>query len=99
MSDTKDLALDPASPSTPVQTLPQGKLRAFWLSWAHRIITLREDQFFLFLAILIGIFSGLAVVCFRTTIEWTQLVLLGPSAALPPPLRVLLVPTLGGLAV
>jgi CIC family chloride channel protein len=99
MSDTKDLALDPASPSAPVQSLPHSRLRAFWLLWAHRIFTLREDQFFLFLAILIGIFSGLAVVCFRTAIEWTQLVLLGPSLAPPPPLRVILVPTLGGLGV
>jgi chloride channel protein, CIC family len=98
MSETKDSALDSASSPAPEHALPQSKLRAFWQSWAHRIITLREDQFFLFLAILIGIFSGLAVVCFRIAIEWTQLVLLGPSLA-PPPLRVVLVPTLGGLVV
>jgi hypothetical protein len=92
MSDTKDPAPDPVSSPAPEDALPQSKLRAFWQSWAHHIITLREDQFFLFLAILIGIFSGLAVVCFRIAIEWTQRVLLGPSLA-PPPLRVVLVPS------
>ena len=59
---------------------------------------MREDRFFLFLAVLIGIFSGLAVVCFRIAIEWTQLELLGSSLS-PPALRVLLVPTIGGLLV
>jgi chloride channel protein, CIC family len=77
---------------------PPGKFRAIWQSWTHRIITLREDQFFLFLAVLIGIFSGLAVVCFRIAIEWTQLVLLGPSLS-PPLLRLLLVPSFVGLVV
>ena len=37
---------------------------------------MREDQFFLFLAVLIGVFSGFIVVCFRVAIEWTQFVLL-----------------------
>jgi len=59
---------------------------------------MREDQFFLFLAVLIGILSGLAVVCFRIAIEWTQIELLGSSLA-PSTLRVILAPTLGGLAV
>ena len=47
---------------------------------------------------MIGIFSGLAVVGFRLTIDWVRLGLLG-SALAPPPLRVLLVPTLAGLVV
>jgi CIC family chloride channel protein len=98
MSETKTPALDSASSDALEQVLPQGKLRAIWESWTHRIITLREDQFFLFLAVLIGIFSGLAVVCFRIAIEWMQLVLLGPSLG-PPPLRVILVPSLAGLVV
>jgi CIC family chloride channel protein len=59
---------------------------------------MREDHLFLFLAVLIGIFSGLAVVCFRIAIEWTHLVLLGSSLA-PSPLRVLLVPSLAGIVV
>lgn len=72
--------------------------RALWETWTHRIFTMREDQFFLFLAVLIGILSGLSVVCFRVAIEWTQIELLGSSLA-PSSLRVILAPTLGGLAV
>jgi CIC family chloride channel protein len=52
----------------------------------------------LLLAIVIGMFSGLAVVCFRIAIEWVRLGLLG-SALAPPHLRVLLVPVLAGLVV
>ncbi len=47
---------------------------------------------------LIGIFSGLAVVCFRLAIEWTQITLLGPSLSPSFP-RVVLAPTLAGLVV
>jgi chloride channel protein, CIC family len=98
MADAKTPTEDSGSPDGLEQALPHGKLRALWESWTHRTITLREDQFFLFLAVLIGVFSGLAVVCFRVAIERTQLVLLGPSLA-PPPLRVILVPSLAGLVV
>jgi chloride channel protein, CIC family len=73
-------------------------MRTKWEEWTHRFFTMREDRFFLFLAVLIGVFSGLAVVCFRVAIEWTQLELLGSSLS-PPALRVLLVPTIGGLLV
>ena len=37
-----------------------------------------EERFFLILSVFIGIFSGLAVVCFRLAIDWTHLALLGP---------------------
>lgn len=37
-----------------------------------------EDLFFLILSVFIGIFSGLAVVCFRLAIDWMHLALLGP---------------------
>ncbi|MGA8223608.1 MAG: chloride channel protein [Candidatus Acidiferrales bacterium] len=86
--------------STPPPEPPRSpwNLWALWQSWTHRILTLREDYLFLFLAVLIGMFSGLAVVCFRIAIDWTHLVLLGSSLA-PPPLRVLLVPTITGIAV
>jgi chloride channel protein, CIC family len=73
-------------------------LWATWRSWSNRIFALREDQLFLFLAVLIGIFSGLAVVCFRMAIEWVHLVSLG-SSMFPPVPRVLIVPTAGGLVV
>lgn len=57
-----------------------------------------EETFFLVLSVFIGIFSGLAVVCFRIAIDWTHLVLLGP---LPPThsWRILAVPSIVGLGV
>jgi CIC family chloride channel protein len=60
-------------------------------------LALSEGQLFLLLAILIGIFAGLAVVSFRIAIEWSTLVMLGPS--LHPPLPgVVVFPILTGLA-
>ncbi len=61
-------------------------------------LTAREEQFFLVLAIFIGIFSGLSVVCFRIAIESSRLVLLGSSLRPTFP-RVVLIPTLAGLVV
>ncbi|MGA7220931.1 MAG: chloride channel protein [Candidatus Sulfotelmatobacter sp.] len=57
-----------------------------------------EEVFFLILSVFIGIFSGLAVVCFRLAIDWTHLALLGP---LPQThnWRLLAVPALSGLVV
>jgi len=55
-----------------------------------------EDRFFLILAVFIGIFAGLAVVCFRITMEWARLYLLG-SAGTPSTLRMFLAPCLTGL--
>ena len=57
-----------------------------------------EEQFVLLLAIVIGVFSGLSVVCFRIAIEWGRLFLLG-SALVPPGRRTILVPTLTGLVI
>ncbi|HKT24367.1 MAG TPA: chloride channel protein [Terriglobales bacterium] len=56
------------------------------------------ERFFLLLAIFIGIFSGLAVVCFRIAIEYVRITLLGPSLSPPYP-RILLAPALTGLLV
>ncbi len=58
----------------------------------------REDRFFLVLSVFIGIFSGLAVVCFRYAIDWCQIYLLGTGAQLSP-IRMLLAPTLTGLLI
>jgi H+/Cl- antiporter ClcA len=69
-----------------------------WLSSRARRLSLSEGNLFLLLAIIIGIFSGMAVVCFRIAIEWVRLGLLG-SALAPPHLRVLLVPAAVGLVV
>jgi chloride channel protein, CIC family len=67
---------------------------------ARRVVLprLEEPQLFLLLAILIGIFSGLAVVCFRVAIEWSRLLLLGPALEPSFP-RVVLVPAVIGLIV
>ena len=58
----------------------------------------REDRFFLVLSVFIGVFSGLAVVCFRYAIDWSRLYLLGTGVVLTPT-RVLLAPTLAGLVI
>ena len=58
----------------------------------------REERFFLVLSVFIGVFSGLAVVCFRFAIGWCRLYLLGSGAVLSPS-RMLLAPTLAGLVI
>jgi CIC family chloride channel protein len=88
----------PPLSAAPSITKPSSGFRALWKVWTNRVFTMREDRFFLFLAVLIGIFSGLAVVCFRIAIEWTQIELLG-SSLYPLVPRVILAPALGGLAV
>ncbi|MGH9730750.1 MAG: hypothetical protein ACRD4A_03545, partial [Candidatus Acidiferrales bacterium] len=50
-----------------------------WKVWRRKTLTLREGQLFLLLAVIIGIVSGLTVVCFRIAIEWTRFLLLGSS--------------------
>src|SRR5271154_1581830 len=57
-----------------------------------------EERFFLVLSVFIGIFSGLAVVCFRFAIEWSRIYLLG-SQTTASPLRLILAPTLTGLLI
>ena len=58
----------------------------------------REERFFLMLSVFIGVFSGLAVVCFRFAIDWCRIYLLGSGSTLSPN-RLLLVPTLAGLII
>src|ERR1700722_11236754 len=55
---------EPASEPTPAPP----PVRSRWETWTHEVFTMREDRFFLLLAVLIGIFSGLAVVCFRLVV-------------------------------
>jgi CIC family chloride channel protein len=57
-----------------------------------------EEVFFLILSVFIGIFSGLAVVCFRLAIDWTHLALLGPLPQTHS-WRLFAVPSLVGLGV
>jgi len=60
--------------------------------------SLREEQFFLLLAVLIGVGAGLLVVCFRMSIEFLRLKLLGSSLQPPVP-RVFIAPMLVGLVI
>jgi chloride channel protein, CIC family len=85
----------PAAVNGPAE---RGRFRARWELWMHAVFTLREDQFFLLLAVLIGVLSGLVVVCFRLAIEWTQIELLGGSLAPSFP-RVVLAPVIAGIVV
>lgn len=69
--------------------------RSFAALWGSLF---REDRFFLVLSVFVGIFSGLAVVCFRFTIDLCHIYLLG-SGAQPSTLRLILAPTLAGLVI
>jgi chloride channel protein, CIC family len=57
-----------------------------------------EEVFFLILSVFIGIFSGLAVVCFRLAIDWMHLALLGPLPQTHS-WRLFAVPALAGLVI
>ncbi len=65
------------------------------------VLSMREDNFFLLLSVIIGLFAGLAVVCFRIAIDYTHWWLLGPGigalASGAGAVRIVLVPTLAGL--
>jgi CIC family chloride channel protein len=58
----------------------------------------REDRFFLVISVFIGIFSGLAVVCFRFAIDWCGIYVLGSGAALTP-WRLVAAPAAAGLVI
>lgn len=73
-------------------------IAGWWEAFAHWLFSLGEDRLFLLLAVLIGIFSGLAVVCFRISIEFVTFTVLGSSLR-PSVARVLVGPMLGGLLV
>jgi chloride channel protein, CIC family len=84
----------PDAPATPRPRLP-------FSSWSRRWIGLarvEEEQVFLLLAVVIGIFAGLAVVCFRVAIEFSRIALLG-SDLRPGWPTVIVVPTVIGVAV
>jgi CIC family chloride channel protein len=78
-----------ADPSAPLPERPRGALLRS---------VFREERLFLVLSVFIGIFSGLAVVCFRFAIDWCRIYLLGSGATLSPA-RLLLAPSLTGLVI
>jgi chloride channel protein, CIC family len=83
-------------PEAPGQQLGYGFLQSLEGVWRRAYRAFSETQFFLLLAVLIGLFSGLAVVCFRIAIDWTSMLLLG-SGLQPSVLRVLAAPTITGI--
>ncbi|HEV2423550.1 MAG TPA: chloride channel protein [Terriglobia bacterium] len=90
-----------AEPSPGTRTDQAGTGERSWVRRTlelTRLLRMREGQLFLVLAVLIGIFSGLLVVCFQIAINATRLWLLG-SALAPSALRLILVPALAGLVV
>ncbi|MGC2195577.1 MAG: chloride channel protein [Terriglobales bacterium] len=76
----------------PIASFPQRSPGAFLRS------IFREERFFLMLSVFIGVFSGLAVVCFRFAIDWCRIYLLGSGSTLSPN-RLVLAPTLAGLVI
>ena len=82
-------------------TMPGAPVHPSWVAFTSRLtaqLAFNEDRFFLILAVFIGIFAGLAVVCFRITMDWTRLYLLG-SALTPSPWRAFLAPSVAGLVI
>ncbi|MGH9740105.1 MAG: chloride channel protein [Candidatus Acidiferrales bacterium] len=98
MSETAYHPQPAPDPAPEAQVRVIDRLRARWQAWIQKIFGEREDQLFLVLAVLIGIFSGLAVVCFRVAIDWVQFMMLG-SSLYPGFPRVVLAPVIGGLGV
>jgi chloride channel protein, CIC family len=95
--------LDAESNAQPLVLVENGQLVATRPTNGHSPKALlqsvfREDRFFLVLSVFIGVFSGLAVVCFRFAIGWCRLYLLGSGAVLSPS-RLLLAPTVAGLVI
>ena len=68
MSDAPAAVPNEVSPSTIVSP---GNAIAGHLARLGLRTDFDEDRFFLILSIFIGVFSGLAVVCFRVAIDWT----------------------------
>ena len=87
----------PAAPSEPASGIAN-RLGLPWLGSRARSFTLSEGNLFLLLAIIIGLFSGLAVVFFRKAIDWVHLALFGFASAPSHP-RIVLVPAVAGLVV
>jgi CIC family chloride channel protein len=92
-----------ANPET--ESLVEHDRLPHWGGWMHEHSprqllrsVFREERFFLVLSVFIGVFSGLAVVCFRYAIDWCRLYLLGTGVVLTPA-RLLLAPSLAGLVI
>jgi chloride channel protein, CIC family len=85
-----------AAPRLPLAAPPTHPASHLSDAEIQRIAPTRGDRLFLVLSIFIGILSGLLVVCFRMSIEWLRVWLLG-SVPHPYQYRLLLAPMLVGL--
>jgi CIC family chloride channel protein len=82
----------PASSQSPYNLLYRSR------AWLLRTLSRRESYLFLVLSVLIGLASGLLVVCFRLAIECTHQWFFGPALT-PPAWRLLLIPSAAGLVI
>src|SRR5271166_2853480 len=102
MSPQEPVVAKPKDPSGIKPAVSTPTRRQYWSSLRAMLspqrFSLREEQFFLLLAVLIGVGSALAVVCFRMCIEFLQLKLLG-SGLQPSVPRVFIAPMLSGLVI
>jgi chloride channel protein, CIC family len=92
----------PVIPSPPEVAAPRSPRGTSALSQRLARLTFNtnfeEEHFFLILSVFIGIFSGLAVVCFRVAIDWCRIALMGPLPH-PSALRIIGAPTAIGVLV
>ena len=96
MSNSLNVTSPPAQPAPAAPSSASLPIRQRTSSFSGT--TLGEERFFLVLAVFIGVFAGLAVVCFRLAIEWTSIALLGATPE-PHTLRVLFAPAAVGLLI
>jgi CIC family chloride channel protein len=97
---TDRVASPPPAPSGTAPLTVTDRLRSLHAALTTKRVRLplREDHLFLLLAVIIGLYSGLAVVCFRISIDWIRIQFLGSTLAPSWP-RVVLVPGVVGLVV
>ncbi len=102
MSPQELAVAKPKEAPAPKSAVSTPTRRQYWTTLRSMLspqrFSLREEQFFLLLAVLIGIASGLAVVCFRVCIDYLKLKLLGTGLQFSVP-RVFLAPMLAGLVI
>ena len=102
MSPEETVSVVPKDSAAPKPAVSTPTRRQYWSSLRTLLspqrFSLREEQFFLLLAVLIGIAAGLSVVCFRLCIDFLRLKLLG-SGLQPSIPRVFLAPMLTGLVI
>jgi CIC family chloride channel protein len=85
-----------APPETPAPVPTVGPIESASRALLRQVF--QEERFFLILSVFIGVFSGLAVVCFRFAIDWARIYLIG-SETVATPWHLIMAPTLAGLII